>query len=226
MDCCEKKKDKSLRQGILYGLIPHIGCIAFIIGSILGVTVLMNFFKPVLMNRYFFHALIGISLGFATLSSILYLRKNKMLSWPGIKKKKRYLGVMYGSTVGINLLLFMVIFPLLANISMASPTGGVIIGDSSLTLKVDIPCPGHAPLISNELRTISGVSEARFSFPNYFAVKYDSQKTSKNKILSLEIFKTYSAKVTEEKVPQTKTSGGCCGGSGSCGGSCGGCGGY
>ena len=58
--CCNNKYKSNdstgWKSGLLYGLIPHIGCIAFIIGSILGVTVLMQFFKPLLMNRYFFHS--------------------------------------------------------------------------------------------------------------------------------------------------------------------------
>jgi len=236
----QKKKGKGFLQGLMYGLIPHIGCIAFIIGSILGVTVLMNFFKPLLMNKYFFHALIGVSLGFATLSSAFYLKKNGLLFLEGIKKKWKYLSVMYGSTIGINLLLFMLIFPLLANVSVGSSSGsssitGAAIGiannentDSLLKLKVDIPCPGHAPLISEELKTIKGVTGIKFSFPNYFDVTYNPAKTSKQKILALDVFKSYPATVVSESVAEQiiqedspPTSGGY-GGGGTCG-STGGC---
>ena len=226
----DKKKGNTFTQGLMYGLIPHIGCIAFIIGSILGVTVLMNFFKPLLMNRYFFHALIGISLGFATLSSGLYLRKQGLFSWEGARKKWKYLLVMYGSTVGINLVLFLLIFPLLANVSLGSPTGaiiGVSGEESMIKLKVDIPCPGHAPLISNELKTITGVSNVQFSFPNNFEVSYDLLQTSKEKMLSLDVFDEYPATVISEEVselaqtvPKTQLAdgnkGGCCGGTGGC----------
>jgi len=236
----KENRKKTFLQGIAYGIIPHIGCIAFIIGSVLGVTVLMQFFKPLLMNRYFFHILILISLLFATLSSLLYLRKNSLLSLAGAKKKWKYLTTMYGSTIGINLLFFMVIFPLLANVSASPNTGitGAAIGTgenalSSLKLSVDIPCPGHAPLISSELKTIEGVIDVKFDFPNNFNVKYDPKKTSKQEILSLEVFKTYKANVLDESSVQQdtqtnnqqtsqSTGGGCCG-SGSCGGS-GGCG--
>jgi len=203
-DCCKKDKS-SLSQGLLYGLIPHIGCIAFIIGSVLGVTVLMNFFKPILMNRYFFHALIGVSLGFAGLSSVLYLRKNKLLSVAGAKKKWKYLTVMFGSTVGINLLLFLVIFPMLANIDASGTiTGGAVLDStnekySTITLTSDIPCSGHAPLITQELKTLDGIFDIKFSFPNKFDVKFDSSKTSKEKILGLEIFKTYKAEEVNKK---------------------------
>ena len=209
-----KKEGNTFLQGLMYGLIPHIGCIAFIIGSILGVTVLMNFFKPLLMNRYFFHALVGVSMGFATLSSALYLRKNSLLSWLGVKKKWKYLSIMYGSTIGINLVLFLLIFPLLANVSLDSSavTGSVVgvagvgngmnlgssTGVNSLTaikMKVDIPCPGHAPLISNELKSINGVRDIKFSFPNNFAVTYDSEMTSVSEMLALGVFNEYPAEI-------------------------------
>lgn len=193
-DCCKgnRKEHKGILAGIAYGLIPHIGCIAFIVGAILGVSALMQFFKPVLMNRYFFHILVIVSLLFATLSSVLYLKRNGILSTAGAKRKWKYLTAMYGLTIGINLLLFLAIFPLLAN---ASPLAGnsLVAGDESLLLKVNIPCPGHAPLISNELRAIEGVNSVQFSFPNKFNVNYDGSKTSKQDILSLDVFKTYRA---------------------------------
>jgi len=239
----QKKKGKVFLQGLMYGLIPHIGCIAFIIGSILGVTVLMKFFRPLLMNRYFFHALIGISLGFATLSSAFYLKKNGLLSLIGVKKKWKYLSVMYGSTIGINLLLFMLIFPLLANVSIdSSSITGASVGvvgneniDSLIKLKVDIPCPGHAPLISQELKTIKGITGIKFSFPNNFDVTYNSEETSKQEMLSLGVFESYKATVISESIAEQgvqeennpAVSGSCCGGTGGCGStsSCG-CGSY
>ncbi|MFH1307982.1 MAG: hypothetical protein ABIH72_03960 [archaeon] len=231
MECCDKpeKKGKGIMGGIAYGLIPHIGCIMFIIGSVLGVTILMQFFKPLLMNRYFFYILVLISLVFATFSSYLYLRKNDSLTKEGIKKKKGYLLGMYGSTIAVNLILFMLVFPYISNI------GGVVSASDSISLSkielsVDIPCPGHAPLISNELKTIKGVQGSEFSFPNDFIVYYDSTITSKEEILSLEVFDEYPAEVlseeaTEEYLAGTQILGGCskCSGcSGACGGACGG----
>jgi copper chaperone CopZ len=256
--CCgktEQKRGRGILTGIAYGLIPHTGCIAFIVGSILGVTVLTQLFKPLLMNPYFFHILILISLGFATLSSVLYLRKNGFLSLTGTKRKWKYLSTMYGSTIVVNLLLFMIIFPLLANVSSAQPITGNFAGVpgnensgsdsintlSSIRLQVDIPCPGHAPLISEELKTINGVFDVQFSFPNIFDVKYDPTKTSKQQMLSLEVFKTYKATVLDESTAQIAqqniqqlnnqlnsqsniTGGGCCG-SGGCAGAINGTGG-
>ena len=178
-DCCKPKKEykgDNPFMGILYGLIPHIGCITFIIAAVLGATVLMQFFKPLLLNRYIFYYLILISIVFATLSAVLYLRKNKLLSKAGIKKKKKYLATMYGTTVGINLILFFLVFPYTATI-----TGGVTAGDALnsdlLSISVDIPCPGHAPLITNELNSINGVKGNEYSFPNNFDVYYDSSIT-------------------------------------------------
>lgn len=225
--CCKPKKEYKGNNplvGIAYGIIPHIGCILFIVGAILGTTVLMEFFKPMLMNRYIFHYLILISIGFATFSSFLYLRKNKSLSWEGIKKKKGYLSIMYGSTVGINLLLFIFIFPLLANVGNVSAAG--ISGASVLSISVDIPCPGHAPLISNEVKTISGVQGSEYSFPNKFDVYYDPSQTSEGEILSLEVFDEYPAtKIQDSQIKETssqKLSSGSAGGS--CSAGCGGCG--
>lgn len=243
--CAPKKKPTNKWEGFLYGLIPHIGCIGFIIGSVLGVTVLMQFFKPLLMNRYFFHFLILISLGFATASATLYLRKHKSLSAKGIKENKSYLSWMYGSTIGINLVLFFLVFPMLANVGSASTAeslnslGGT--EGSTLSLEVDIPCPGHAPLISNELKAIKGVVNVNYNFPNEFEVVYSSE-TSKEDILGLEVFEEYPATVinsqiaaisateTTAKVASTGASCGSpscgsatCDGSGSCGSpSCGG----
>jgi copper chaperone CopZ len=223
------KKSMSLKEGLIYGLVPHIGCIGFIVGSVLGVTVAVEFFKPLLWNPWFFHILILIALGFATISSVFYLRKNSVLSWKGVKRKKKYLATMYGATVGINLVLFIFIFPLLANLDtgsfangpgglnnttplVAGPTGAVVLADpdtttplagnadSLLTLQVEIPCPGHAPLITGELKTIEGVTGVRFNFPNYFDVAFDSSQTSKEEILALEVFEPYPAEVVSESI--------------------------
>ncbi len=97
----------------------------------------------------------------------------------------------------------------------------------------DIPCPGHAPLITSELKKINGVKDVKFSFPNLFEVKYNSLKTSKEEILSLKVFNTYKATVINEITSQTDNpqpltnpeqpldnSNGCR----SCGGVAGGCG--
>lgn len=252
------KRDTTLAQGIGYALLPHTGCIAFIAASILGVTLLTELFRPLLMNRWFFHILIAISIGFATLSSALYLRKQGLLSAAGARRKWQYLSTMYGSTIGINLILFLLVFPLLANVSAAQvTTAGVpgvqgaaaAAGDSVLQMAVDIPCPGHAALITGELKTLPGVQSVVFSFPNVFDVTYDSVKVAKADMLALAVFDEYPATVLSEGKTDaaaagaatgalqqvaanaaTGTAGSCssCSGAataGSAGGTCGSCGG-
>ncbi len=211
-------KKTSIKQGIVYGLVPHIGCIAFIIGSVLGVTVLTQFFRPILLNPYFFYILLALSFGFSTVSALVYLKKQGFITFgrEGIdmwisfskgtlRRKWKYLSTLYGSTIGINLLLFMVIFPLMANVSIASPITGEN-GLSTLKLQVDIPCSGHATLISGDLKEISGVVGIQFSLPNIFDVTYDPSKTSEQQILALDVFKTYKATVLSESSNQNQAS--------------------
>ena len=194
-----ERAPKGFLKGILCGLAPHTFCIAFIIFTVLGVTTATALLKPLLLNPYFFYILIGLSFIFATISAIFYLKRNGILSSPGIKKKWRYLSILYGATIFVNLLFFMVIFPKVANLNF-NPTrqSAALIEKtllSSLTLKVDIPCPGHAPLITTELKKIDGVEKVKFSFPNLFDVKYNFLKTSKGEILSLKVFDSYKATV-------------------------------
>ena len=100
---------------------------------------------------------------------------------------------------------------------------------SQSSISVDIPCPGHAPLISNEVKTIPGVKGSEYSFPNNFEVYYDSSQTSEGEILALEVFDEYPATKLNQKVNEVSanayssggTCGGGCGGTSSCGGSCG-----
>ncbi|UCD03921.1 MAG: hypothetical protein JSW73_05285 [Candidatus Woesearchaeota archaeon] len=235
-DCCKKverpKGKSTLWQAIVYGLLPHTGCIAFIIVTILGVTAAVTFLKPIMMNAYFFYILIAISFIFAAISSVIYLRKCGLLSIPGVKKKKKYLTTMFSVTIFVNLLLFLIIFPALANVDTGF-TGAAVAGpQSSITLKVDIPCPGHAPLISNELKTLA-ISAVNFKFPNIFEVGYSPDAVSKQQILDLDVFDTYAATVIDEssaKVVEEKpisSSGGCCCRGPTCGVAGGGCcGGY
>ena len=45
--CCQpQKKGKGIGQGILFGLVPHIGCIAFIVFTLLGISAAAAVFKP------------------------------------------------------------------------------------------------------------------------------------------------------------------------------------
>ena len=186
-------KENATRKGLLYGLIPHAGCIAFIIASIIGATFFTNLLRPVLMSTNLFYLLIAASIVFATLSAIIYLKKNKLLSYRGIQKQKTYLATLYGTTIAINLVLFLLIFPLTANFASAS-TSTATEESKSLELEVIIPCSGHAPLIINELNAEPGVQEVRYNFPYTFRVKYDGEETNPEKILEAEIFEEFPAK--------------------------------
>lgn len=192
-------KNKNILQGIAYGLIPHIGCIMFVFAAIIGATALIQLFKPILMNKNIFYYLILISLGFATLSSFFYLKKNKKLSWSGIKDKRKYLIIMYSSVVGTNILLFFFIFPFLANLGNSGVVSALDDNSTSFfEITSKIPCPGHAPLISDEVKTMEGVKAVEYSFPNNFKIYYNPSLTSKQEILQLGIFEEFPAEVINE----------------------------
>ncbi|MDD2646369.1 MAG: hypothetical protein PHV78_00370 [Patescibacteria group bacterium] len=195
-NCCQEPNSnkKGFWQGALFGAFPHIPCLIFIIFSVLGVTIFTSVFRALLLNRYFFYILIGLSLVFATLSAVFYLRRHKAASRLGIKRKWKYLLTLYGTTIGINLLLFLVVFPLVANVNQ---NGQVLAQSNSVILQVDIPCSGHSSLIISELQKIKGVGTIYFSLPNRFEVKYDPQQTSVDQLLSAGIFKEYPAKTTK-----------------------------
>lgn len=193
--CCEEKtKGKGILSGLAYGLIPHSFCIAYLIFSVLGITAGVAFFRSFFLIPYFFQTLIILSFIFATISAAIYLKRNNILSLYGIKRKWRYLSVLYGSVISVNLLLFFVIFPAMANFN-TTKASVLTTGDyqSVLILKAEIPCSGHAPLIIDELKKIEGVGEISFETPNLFYIKYDSSKTSPIEIKSLEIFKEFKA---------------------------------
>ena len=192
--CCrhKNKEGKGLKQGIIYGLVPHIGCIAFIIFSVLGVTVAASVFKPLLSSKYLFYGLMALSLLFATVSALFYLKKQGLLSFKGIRIRKNYLLTLYGATLLVNLLFFFVIFPAVANIQGIS--GEAVSNEVSLTLEVNIPCPGHASLITEELKSLDGVDKVEYAPLKTFKVYYNPEKLAKEDILNLKIFKEYTAK--------------------------------
>jgi copper chaperone CopZ len=206
MNCCNKKNiqikeennKKGVLKGMLYGLAPHTFCIAFILFSIIGATTATTILKPLLLNRYFFYILIVVSFLFATVSAIIYLQRNGSLSLKGAKNKWKYLSILYGTTILVNLLFFMVIFPVAANLNLSpnlTATNSQNVHLNNLTMEVDIPCSGHAPLITGELKKISGIKEVKFRFPNLFDIKFDPSEIQEDKIISLDVFKTYKAKI-------------------------------
>jgi len=80
--------------------------------------------------------------------------------------------------------------------SAFTPTGKSVSENSqTISIKVAIPCSGHAQLIINELSKIDGVDNVDFSPQNNFKVYYTPAKTTKERILSAEIFKQYPARM-------------------------------
>lgn len=206
-NCClpenskQKKDKKGIIYGLIYGLIPHSFCIAYIILSVLGATAGVAIFRNLFFIPYLFQILIILSFVFATVSAGIYLKRMGLLSIEGIKIKWKYLTVLYSTIIAVNLLLFFVIFPATANINSASifKNSASAINSSALmenlTLKVDIPCSGHANVIINELKSINGVVLTMYKDPDIFEISYDSAKTSPEKIMALEIFKTYKCEI-------------------------------
>jgi hypothetical protein len=195
--CCSVVKNnpnRGILSGILYGLVPHSFCIAFILFSIIGAVTATAFLKNFMLIPYFFSILVFISLLLATISSVIYLKKTGCLCVPGIKSKWKYITTLYSTTILINLLMFFVILPALANINSENVVNQEEYA-ADLSINVQIPCTGHASLIIDELKKDSGVDFVQFRIPDIFEIKYDPNKTSPEKIVSLEIFKTYKATI-------------------------------
>lgn len=203
-DCCKTEIDKKdqknsgFLRGVLLGILPHSFCIAFVIFSVVGATLATSYFKKFLLLPHFFEILVGISFLFATLSAVIYLKKLDSLNVSGIKSKSKYLLVLYGTTMAINLLFFFVVFPWVANLGLSKNTPAVLAEKnnfSTITLEVQIPCSGHAPLISDELKKLPGILGIKFQLPNRFVVDYDSSKVNSLQITSAEIFKSFPVKI-------------------------------
>ena len=80
-------------------------------------------------------------------------------------------------------------------LTACSPTGNVVSSNEELTLKVSIPCPGHASLITGELYNLQGVSNVDYRTGHYFDILYDGSLTKQEEILGLEVFDSYPATV-------------------------------
>lgn len=183
-------------SGVIAGLLPHTFCVLFILFSVLGATAFSALLKPILLDKNFFYYLIAVSFVFATLSAALFLAKNEILSAAGVKRKWRYLALMYTSTILINLFLMFVVFRSSANFN-----SGRILSSTYRTeevvLEVEIPCPGHAMVVTDDLKRINGIESVSFTLPNIFKISYDESKTTTEEILALDIFKTFKAKIIE-----------------------------
>lgn len=63
-----------------------------------------------------------------------------------------------------------------------------------ITLKVAIPCGGHAYLIKDALNKLEGIEKVEYTPITTFVVYYDSTKISEQEILAIDVFKDYPAK--------------------------------
>ncbi len=105
---------------------------------------------------------------------------------------------------GILIVAFIVIFLIVIVAAGFFRSTGRVVDDekselnlSLVTLRVNIPCPGHAGLIKSELSKLSGVNSVGFRFPNLFDVRYDSSELESKEILALKIFEEYRAEVVK-----------------------------
>jgi hypothetical protein len=116
----------------------------------------------------------------------------------GVKRKWKYLLTLYGTVIIVNLLLVNLIFPALANFRLTDKNALANLSDnySKLTVKFDLPCAGHAPLIIEELKRISGVSEVIFKNPDTFDVYYDPAHVSQDMIMSHWVFDDFKGQVS------------------------------
>ncbi len=210
MNCCNEKvkNRKGFLNGILFGLTAHSFCILFIILTALSASTLTAIVRPLFMSRYFFHALVLMAIVFATLSAVIYLKKNSLLSFAGIKEKRSYLLILYSTTITINLLFFIIIFPIAANVSGGSSLKKAVSSsfiksaqlplngeEGFLILQTDIPCSGHAYLVFSDLNDFPGVNDINFRFPNIFEITYDKEITTTDNIMSVDVFQEYETTI-------------------------------
>lgn len=196
-NCCEtpidKRKPSGLWEGIVYAVAPHSFCILFIIFSVIGSVAGMSLVKDFLLNRNAFFIVFAVSMFFAVLSAILYLRRRCDLSFAGVKNNWKYLAILFGTIIAVNFFLFYYIFPATANIGQEKISEERMNSSSVVMLKVDIPCPGHAPLITSELKKVMGISFVSYKSPDIFKVYYDKNFVSEKDILSQKIFDNFKA---------------------------------
>lgn len=195
--CCDSQMDnnikKQVKTGILYSLIPHSFCIAFIIFSAFGIVGLTAFVKKILIIPYFFIFLIIFSILLASISALIYLKKSKSLCISGIKKKWKYLTILYLTMIIVNLFMFFVIFPMMTKFN--SNIVDQRIYSAEVTLSTQIPCSGHSLLIIDEIKKENGIGSVNFKNPNIFNIKYNPDITSPTEIQSLKIFESFQGKI-------------------------------
>lgn len=194
-NCCESKKEgNGLGEGIIYAIAPHTFCILFIVFSLFGSIIGMSFIKGFLMNKNSFLIIFIASILFAIFSALFYLKRCGLLSFAGMKKKWKYLSILFGTIIVVNSLFFLYIFPALANMNAPRVSVEEAKGLSYLELKVSLPCSGHAPLVIDELKKINGIKSVEYKEPSTFKIYYDFSLVSEQTILLNDIFKEFKAK--------------------------------
>ena len=197
--CCQNKTPakpgSGLWQAVACGLLPHSFCILFLLFSLLGSLAGMGAAKKFLLMPNFFWFLVLLSLLFDTLSAVLYMRKNACCSLAGARQKWKYLLALYSLTLVVNASFLYLVFPAAAAFSLRPDDETLALAASRITIAVDIPCSGHAPLIISEIKNHFKNSIVSYRLPNVFEIDYDPEETSAEQILSLSIFKTYRARI-------------------------------
>jgi len=195
--CCalpERNQDKkSFWLGIIYGLVPHMFCIGFILFSVVGAVTATAWIRSVMLVPNFFYFLVIVSLVLAGISSVIYLKRRGCLTILGLKNQWKYVASLFLITIAVNFLMFFVAFPALANIGQAKLVDNS--GFETVSAIVQVPCSGHAPLIVYELKKDTGIKSVVFKNPNIFEITYDSGQISVPNITSKDIFETFPIKI-------------------------------
>ncbi len=154
-DCCQPQLEKTNRKGffwgLLFGILPHTFCILFLLFSVIGATSGAIYFQKFFRIPHLFQFLILASFIFAALSATIYLKKLNALSLEGIKLKWRYLATLFTTTIAINLLLFYVILPSVANLKNgnndknSSQNSSAEVNDGVRIIKMDQLAGGYFP---------------------------------------------------------------------------------
>lgn len=191
-NCCQPKcqHKSNFWSGIIYGIIPHTFCILFFILSIVGAASGAAIAKRFLLIPNFFLLLTVLSILSATLATIFYLKKNKCCTIAGLKNKAKYVSTLYAITIITNIFFIYIVMPALAN-NQNQEVPNNLTALSIATIEVQLPCPGHAPLITEEIKTIPGVKTVTFRMSRTFEIAYDPKATSIEEIKALTIFKTF-----------------------------------
>jgi hypothetical protein len=179
---------EAAKKGLLFGFLAHLPCILIILITIVGISLGATTLS-IFLNTYLFYGLILLSLIATIIAAIIYLKKNKSLSLKGIKKNWKYLTILFGIVIIINVLFLTVVFPLATNMAFNNKTTDENL--SNLSILVDIPCSGHAYLINSELTKNPGIKNIGYDYPKLFTIFYDSKLTNKEEIYSNPVFKEY-----------------------------------